>query len=132
MKEKLLICTLLLISVSLIAQVPESFNYQALVRNSTGEIITNQPVGIDKIGSYLVSIYSIKGKVIVEIKNPENTQFQKGYVEIFNLLGSSVINKPMDDFSRLIIPIYDASSVYIVKVTIDGNEFAKRVFINKE
>ncbi|MGE0089234.1 MAG: Ig-like domain-containing protein [Bacteroidales bacterium] len=95
-------------------------------------IIYNPTVGIDKIGNYLVSVYAIKGTVIIEIKNPENTQFQKGNVEIFNLLGLSIVNKPMDDFGRLIIPIYDASSVYIVKITIDGNEFAKRVFVNKE
>jgi methionine-rich copper-binding protein CopC len=120
------------VTVNIAAGVATDIAGNNNVAASQFSIVYSPPVGIDKIGNYLISVYSIKGNVIVEIKNPENTQLLKGNVEVINLLGLSLVNKPMDDFNRMVIPMYDASSVYIVKITIDGNTLVKKVFVNKE
>jgi hypothetical protein len=44
MKNILFITLLLICCISINAQVPEAFNYQAVVRNSSGDIISNQQV----------------------------------------------------------------------------------------
>jgi hypothetical protein len=36
--------TLLLTAVSVFSQVPQAFNYQAVLRNSSGQILPNQQV----------------------------------------------------------------------------------------
>nr|NQU91758.1 hypothetical protein [Bacteroidota bacterium] len=46
MKKRILILILGLCSIFSHAQIPQSFNYQAVVRDNTGEIISNQTVGI--------------------------------------------------------------------------------------
>ena len=46
MKKFTLISGMIFIVVSLFAQPPQAFNYQAVVRNSSGEIVANQLVGV--------------------------------------------------------------------------------------
>ncbi|MFU8844739.1 MAG: hypothetical protein ACNA7V_13130 [Bacteroidales bacterium] len=47
MKTKLIIFAgFICLTIAVFCQPPQSFNYQAVVRNSAGEIIPNQPVGI--------------------------------------------------------------------------------------
>lgn len=46
MKRSLLFTWILLISITTIAQPPQSFKYQAVIRNNAGEILQNQNVGI--------------------------------------------------------------------------------------
>ena len=46
MKKFTLISGMIFIVISLFAQPPQAFNYQAVVRNSSGEIIANQLVGV--------------------------------------------------------------------------------------
>lgn len=47
MKKFTIYLFLFLASVASIAQVPESFNYQAVIRNDAGELITNQNIGVE-------------------------------------------------------------------------------------
>lgn len=94
-------------------------------------IVYNSPTGIDVSRNYEILIYSAKGDVIVEIKNPENIQFQNGQIEIYNVLGLCVVNKSMDNFTNYRIPLNDASTVYIVKINIDGKTTVKKVFVNR-
>ena len=44
MKKSALLVALLIFAACVFAQVPKAFNYQAVVRNSSGEIIANQDV----------------------------------------------------------------------------------------
>ena len=46
MKNYLLVLSLLLIGLDLQAQAPPSFNYQAVVRDADGQILSNQAVGL--------------------------------------------------------------------------------------
>jgi hypothetical protein len=46
MKKLLLFLTILMIAQLLVAQAPEGFNYQAVMRDAQGQIIANQAVGI--------------------------------------------------------------------------------------
>ena len=44
MKKYLLSLTLLLLSLSINAQAPQGFNYQATVRNASGDLVLNQNI----------------------------------------------------------------------------------------
>lgn len=44
MKQLLLLSVLLCLSIIGLAQIPPSFNYQTIVRNNSGEAVTNQSV----------------------------------------------------------------------------------------
>ena len=61
MKTINLLSVLLIISVHILAQVPQSFNYQAVVRDSNGELVTDQSVGVQisilKYGIYDLPVY---------------------------------------------------------------------------
>ncbi|HAP69246.1 MAG TPA: hypothetical protein DCR04_05890 [Flavobacteriales bacterium] len=46
MKQTLLTAVLLITSLLSFAQVPQGINYQAAVRNSDGEVLSNQQVGV--------------------------------------------------------------------------------------
>ncbi|MCQ2298219.1 MAG: hypothetical protein MJZ51_06345 [Bacteroidales bacterium] len=46
MKSKILLLVLLLMWSSLYAQTPQGFSYQAVVRNSAGQLISHQPIGL--------------------------------------------------------------------------------------
>jgi hypothetical protein len=46
MKQIIIICSVLLFSICLFAQVPDKLSYQAVVRNSNGELVRNSYVGI--------------------------------------------------------------------------------------
>ncbi|MFC2151451.1 hypothetical protein ACFLSE_02905 [Bacteroidota bacterium] len=45
-KKSLLFCFVLALSISMFAQVPDAFKYQAVIRNSSGEIIPNQNISL--------------------------------------------------------------------------------------
>jgi methionine-rich copper-binding protein CopC len=94
-------------------------------------ITYNPSTGIDDVKQYQVAIYSIPGAIVVEINNPENISFQEGQVEIYNVIGLPVVNIPLDNFSKITVPVKDASGVYVVKLTIDENIHMRKVFINK-
>ena len=62
MKKLLSIVIVILISLSVFSQVPRSFNFQAVVRDNSGNVVSNQNVGI-KIsiipeGTYMLPVYS--------------------------------------------------------------------------
>ena len=44
--RKLLTSIFLMLAISTLAQVPQGFNYQAVIRNSSGELITEQDVSV--------------------------------------------------------------------------------------
>jgi len=46
MRELALTLFTLLLSISMFAQSPEGFKYQAVVRNSSGTVVPNQPIGL--------------------------------------------------------------------------------------
>lgn len=46
MKQTLLTAVLLITSLLSFAQVPQGINYQAAIRNSDGEVLSNQQVGV--------------------------------------------------------------------------------------
>ncbi len=46
MKKTLLIIIALILNISIFAQTPESFKYQAVVRDGSGNVLANQPVGV--------------------------------------------------------------------------------------
>jgi hypothetical protein len=46
MKKTILFIVVLFTSIVAIAQAPQSFKYQAIIRNSSGDVITNQDVGL--------------------------------------------------------------------------------------
>ncbi|MCK5171242.1 MAG: hypothetical protein KAQ75_15295 [Bacteroidales bacterium] len=41
-----LLCFVFILSISMFAQVPDAFKYQAVIQNSSGEILQNQDVSI--------------------------------------------------------------------------------------
>ena len=46
MKNLLSTLSFLLITVAALAQVPQGINYQAVIRDNGGNIVSNQPVGV--------------------------------------------------------------------------------------
>ena len=46
MKKFILTASILILILAIYAQPPQAFKYQAVVRDNTGEIISNQAVGI--------------------------------------------------------------------------------------
>ncbi|MCB2195349.1 MAG: tail fiber domain-containing protein [Bacteroidetes bacterium] len=45
-KKVFVFCIVLILSMSIYAQIPDAFNYQAVIRNASDEILSNQDVGI--------------------------------------------------------------------------------------
>ena len=45
-KISILVTLLVLCALTLFAQVPEKFSYQAVVRNASNALVTNAPVGV--------------------------------------------------------------------------------------
>ncbi len=46
MKNYLLILSLLLLDIDLQSQISQDFNYQAVVRDANGQLLSTQPVGL--------------------------------------------------------------------------------------
>lgn len=46
MKLKYILLTILIYATSVLGQTPEKLNYQAVIRNSNGELITNKTIGM--------------------------------------------------------------------------------------
>ncbi|OFX82263.1 MAG: hypothetical protein A2W99_09405 [Bacteroidetes bacterium GWF2_33_16] len=94
-------------------------------------ITYNPSTGIDDIKQYQVAIYSIQGAIVIEVNNPENIRFKDGQVEIYNVIGLPVVNLPMENFTKNVVPVNESSGVFVVKLTIDGNIHMRKVFVNK-
>src|SRR6056297_1978723 len=93
MMKKLLLTFFLLVAViSLLAQAPNSFNYQAVVRDSQGEVLQNQNV------SLLISILqgSETGTVVYSETHSKNTN-DHGLVSL--KIGEGTVET--DDFSNI-------------------------------
>ncbi|MFH0866552.1 MAG: hypothetical protein V1904_10165 [Bacteroidota bacterium] len=72
MKKQILLLFVLLVSCSVIAQVPQSFNYQAVARDASGNILATQSVGV----KFSIRQGSSTGTVVYsETHNPSTNQF---------------------------------------------------------
>ncbi|MCF8224236.1 MAG: hypothetical protein K9J25_13955, partial [Bacteroidales bacterium] len=69
MKKPALTILMVFCAIYVTAQVPDAFNYQAVVRNSAGQEITNQDVGIQ------VTILQNGTPVYVEQFTPTTNEF---------------------------------------------------------
>ncbi len=86
MKKFTLTCLVVILAILLFAQTPQAFKYQAVVRNSVGEIISNEVVGIR------ISIHDVTagGTIIYQETFSETTnQFGLVNLEIGN--GTAII-----------------------------------------
>src|SRR6056297_2750292 len=107
MMKKLLLTFFLLVAViSLLAQAPNSFNYQAVVRDSQGEVLQNQNV------SLLISILqgSETGTVVYSETHSKNTN-DHGLVSL--KIGEGTVET--DDFSNI---SWD-NGPYFIKLELD-------------
>ncbi len=106
MKKLLLTFFLLVAVISLLAQAPNSFNYQAVVRDSQGEVLQNQNV------SLLISILqgSETGTVVYSETHSKNTN-DHGLVSL--KIGEGTVET--DDFSNI---SWD-NGPYFIKLELD-------------
>ncbi|MFI1743032.1 hypothetical protein [Thalassobellus sediminis] len=105
MKKLALIIILLLVSISIEAQTPEKLSYQAIIRNSSDEILANQPIGIQ------ISILQSSASgtaVYTETQNPSTNANGLISIEIGNGTSS-------DDFTT----IDWSANTYFIKTEID-------------
>ncbi len=86
-------------------------------------------VGFEDMIPYEISIYSLENRVIVEFTNEGNYQFEKGVVEVYNLLGQKITSSKINDFVKFETKVEHVSQIYIVKVVIDGVPYTKRLYI---
>lgn len=107
MKKFFLICTVCVLSIFTVrGQVPESFKYQTIVRNSDGEILVNQPITL--ILDLLQG--SITGTSV----------FNETFYVTTNEFG--LINIEIGSLNPSAFHAIDwANGPYFIKVTLDGN-----------
>ncbi|MCD4834673.1 MAG: Ig-like domain-containing protein [Bacteroidales bacterium] len=86
-------------------------------------------VGFEDLIPYEISIYSLENRVIVEFTNEGNYQFEKGIIEVYNLLGQKITSSNINDFVKFETKVEHVSQIYIVKVVIDGVPYTKRLYI---
>ena len=87
-------------------------------------------VGIIEVKPYEINIFADRNFVILEFTNESEYQFNKGIVEVYNLLGQKMISENIDNFVRFKTKVNNsASQIYVVKVIIDGQTYIKRLFI---
>ncbi len=67
-----LLSFVLLIVIQIQAQVPQAFNYQAVARNASGNLLTNQPVGVRLS---ILQGSSTGAAIYVETQTPTTNQF---------------------------------------------------------
>ncbi len=108
MKKLVLISILALVSVYAYSQSPGYFNYQAVIKNSSGELISNQDV---KFKITIIPGSATGTGIYSEIHNVTSNDFGVCNVQIGN--GSS----PTSNFSL----INWAMSTYFLKVELDDN-----------
>ncbi len=92
-------------------------------------ITYNSGVGFEDILPYEISIYSIDNRVIVKFTNEGNYQFEKGVIEVYNLLGQKITASNINNFVKFETKVEHVSQIYIVKVVIDGVPYTKRLYI---
>ena len=56
-------------------------------------------------------------------------KFEKGVVEIYNLLGQKIASSNINNFVKFENEVEYVSQIYIVKVVIDGVPYTKRLYI---
>ncbi|OFX20139.1 MAG: hypothetical protein A2041_10525 [Bacteroidetes bacterium GWA2_31_9b] len=120
-----------IVNVNIAAGVTTDFAGNSNIAASQFTITYDPSVGIDNVDQYQIMIYSNQAEVIIEISNPNNINFQHGQIEIYNIIGVPVLIKKMDNFSKQRIPINNVSTVYIVKLNLDGKVYMKKVFVNR-
>ncbi len=92
-------------------------------------VVYDSGVGFEDIIPYEISIYSFENKVIVEFENMNNHQFEKGKIEIYNLLGQKIVESELNNFVKFETEVEHVSQIYVVKLTIDDSEYSKRLYI---
>ena len=108
MKLNLLLPVFILISLSITAQIPEAFNYQAAVRNSSGEIISSQNV------AFRISILkNTADGVPVYVENHRETTNSFGLVTL--KIGNGTVEQGV--FS----PSGWGSNKHFIKIEVDPN-----------
>ncbi|MCD4770284.1 MAG: hypothetical protein K8R35_08965 [Bacteroidales bacterium] len=108
MKNATLVLASILISILTIAQAPQSFNYQAIVRNAAGQEITNQSVGIQ------ISLLqtSVTGTIV----------YVERFIPVTNSFGLITLKIGTGDVETGIFADIDWSSgPYFLKVELDEN-----------
>ena len=92
-------------------------------------VVYDSGTGFEDIIPYEISIYSIENRVILEFTNEGNYQFNKGVIEIYNLLGQKIADTEINNFVKFETELDHVSQIYIVKVVIDGIPYTKRLYI---
>lgn len=103
MKRLLLILSILVLSVIVMAQAPQQFSYQALIRDAENEIVSNRVITLQ------VSIITTNGDVVYSETHQTATN-ENGVVSVAVGSGSTT-----DDFSQIDWSIGD----YYMQTTID-------------
>lgn len=112
MKRIFIVTTVLFLSINVFAQIPQFFNYQAIVRNSGGELIKQQSVGV-KVGIFRTPFF---GKLIkVYEETHKVTTNENGVITLFVGSGTPVIG----EFSDIDFSILGKSKGYSIKTEID-------------
>ena len=105
-----------------------SFNWSASEANERFELRFSTTVGINDIeNENNIEIYSHKNNVY--ISNMQSNTITK--VEIYNITGTKIIDKKLNNSGVSKISVNEVSGNYIVKVISDNKVSVKKVFITK-
>ncbi len=120
---KKLILTLsavLLMSSSLLAEIPQNFNYQAVVRNSSGELVKNQQVGVK------ISIIKTTRKTLLEptittlyVETFTKTTNANGLLNLKIGTGTAVTGKFSEIDFNISVSQIAAATTFSIKTEID-------------
>lgn len=105
--RKLLTSIFLMLAISTLAQVPQGFNYQAVIRNSSGELITEQDVS--------VRISILQGSTTGSPVYTETHSVQTNTFGLINLVIGQ--GESSDDFST----VDWSNNPYYLKIELDVN-----------
>jgi hypothetical protein len=107
MKKSVLILAILLLAVSLSAQIPKKMTYQAVVRDASDKLISNKTIGVK------ISILKGTRAVYSEVYNPNPTTNKNGLISL-EIGGGTALT---GNFST----IDWADGPYFIKTEIDPN-----------
>ncbi len=109
MKKLITTLTLLIVLLSIVAQVPEKINYQAVIRNSKNEIISNQAIGM-KISIY----YYLKTLEVIAYSETQIPSTNENGLITIEIGGGKVVSGVFSDIDW-------GSKSYYLKTEIDPN-----------
>lgn len=95
--------------------------------SSTFEIVYEIATAIDEQIPASVKFYAADGELIIRIENDRNGSFDKGQIEVYDIIGSPVANLKMDGRLEYRIPVDMYQKVYIVKVNGKRSTITKKI-----